>query len=1053
MSRLQIDQRHQSTPRFSRSVAIAAAMTLIAGAAAQAQTTYTWNNAATRLWLNAADWNPNSAFPGVAGVNDTNTDVALFSGVNPTSGQMGINSTLLTGGQLSLGAINNDLSVGTGTFLQGNAATTAGSILVTRLNGATIDPGTGPINNMLISISNNSVRDMTMQNTTAGGTGTGTVQQVQVGASGNIYVNSGRVLTISSALSHASAGLSVTKLGGGSLTLSGASNTTWTSGNIIAKEGTLNINGSNSLGTGRLTLAGGTIDNTSASAVLSLTTTDNPITLDANTTYLGSANRSINFNDSAVSLGTAPGTARTVTVANATTIFQLGAISDGTTANSIIKNGPGGLTLGGVNGGSTFTGSVTLNAGYLTLTQVATFASNLPTGGALGRGQLIINGGRLLGSVDTAASLITINSDFTVGADATIVLQNPGQNGRLGLSGPMDLGGVTRTITLASPRTAAQALTGSAPGPGLRFRPLGDVNAATNTALPTVLNGNLRLVADPAMPAGQYGTVGFGQAMNFDNNAGLIIGDRVITQFNSSFAFNTLDVTKLPAVTIEAGGIFNTSETTAVRSPHVYSLTGTGTVTSLANNASPVTATINIRNGGNSTFNGLIQDGADVAPSLGITSNTLVGVTMNGAGNQTLASLNTFTGPVSLNAGTLTTTTLANLGSASGIGKGTSATGSIILFGGNLSYSGATAGSTDRLFTLSTRSGGLSVDGVGTATFANTATIAILDAADRLGNLTDGSAEIAGIPSNVDLIVGMTVTGPGIPAGAKIASLNGFNIITLDQPVAGSTTGATLSFGNQNRTLALGGTNGGANTLAAAIIDSAVGTVGVTKNDAGTWNLTGALTYTGPTTVNGGLLNIASSLTTSSAVSVGATGTLDVAGGLVKTASLTLAAGSLLDLNTGDLIVEYTGTSPIADIIAALADGRIVVNGDFGGLPTTLAISEAADLGITDFSGVAVDDTTVVAKYTYVGDANLDGQVDALDYERVDLAIGNSGVFGTAQGDLNGDGSVDALDYEQIDLNIGNGVGTPLAGVFIPEPASLSLVALSAGLLGRRRRA
>jgi hypothetical protein len=66
------------------------------------------------------------------------------------------------------------------------------------------------------------------------------------------------------------------------------------------------------------------------------------------------------------------------------------------------------------------------------------------------------------------------------------------------------------------------------------------------------------------------------------------------------------------------------------------------------------------------------------------------------------------------------------------------------------------------------------------------------------------------------------------------------------------------------------------------------------------------------------------------------------------------------------------------------------------------------------------------------------------------LAIGNAGVFGTAQGDINYDGTVDALDYEQIDLNIGNGVGSPLAGVSVPEPTGLAMVAV-AGVLARRR--
>ena len=188
-------------------------------------------------------------------------------------------------------------------------------------------------------------------------------------------------------------------------------------------------------------------------------------------------------------------------------------------------------------------------------------------------------------------------------------------------------------------------------------------------------------------------------------------------------------------------------------------------------------------------------------------------------------------------------------------------------------------------------------------------------------------------------------------------------------------------------------------------------------------------------------------------IAPGSGSTVVVAGLLLEDDALTAEPAAFLDLNDNDLVFEYTGASPILALIDAALTGSIIVDGDLLGLPTYLAIAEAADLGLTDFNGEALDDTAVVAKYTFVGDANLDGQVDALDYERVDLAIGNTGVSGVAQGDLNYDGNVDALDYEQIDLNIGNGVGSPLATVLIPEPASLSLVVLGAGLLGRRRRA
>jgi hypothetical protein len=182
-----------------------------------------------------------------------------------------------------------------------------------------------------------------------------------------------------------------------------------------------------------------------------------------------------------------------------------------------------------------------------------------------------------------------------------------------------------------------------------------------------------------------------------------------------------------------------------------------------------------------------------------------------------------------------------------------------------------------------------------------------------------------------------------------------------------------------------------------------------------------------------------------------ASGELRLAAGTSEMNELLVAEDGVLNAESGSLLIDYSGASPIGTVIGYLLSGQLIADGDFGGLPTYLAIAEAADLGLTEFDGITIDETTVIAKFTYVGDANLDGQVDALDYERVDLAIGNSGVFGTAQGDLNYDGAVDALDYEQIDLNIGNGVGSPLAGVFIPEPSSLGLV-LGGGLIGLRRR-
>jgi hypothetical protein len=188
--------------------------------------------------------------------------------------------------------------------------------------------------------------------------------------------------------------------------------------------------------------------------------------------------------------------------------------------------------------------------------------------------------------------------------------------------------------------------------------------------------------------------------------------------------------------------------------------------------------------------------------------------------------------------------------------------------------------------------------------------------------------------------------------------------------------------------------------------------------------------------------------------------TLETTGGAPFVARV-LGIDPAAQLRSGDrdLIIDHGAVSQAAQVIGHVVAGRIEPDGDVGGLPTTLAVSVATDLGLSEFAGVAVDESATLLKYTYVGDANLDGQVDALDYERVDLAIGDSNVLGVAAGDLNYDTLVNALDYELIDLNIGNGVGNGLATgavVSVPEAGAMwvaGLALIGAGRAGRTRAA
>ncbi len=98
--------------------------------------------------------------------------------------------------------------------------------------------------------------------------------------------------------------------------------------------------------------------------------------------------------------------------------------------------------------------------------------------------------------------------------------------------------------------------------------------------------------------------------------------------------------------------------------------------------------------------------------------------------------------------------------------------------------------------------------------------------------------------------------------------------------------------------------------------------------------------------------------------------------------------------------------------------------------------------------------------YTYSGDANLDGMINGDDYFQIDSAFPTGG-HGWFNGDFNYDGVVNGDDYFIIDSNFPaqgqpfppSGSAGALVGVTaVPEPATISLVASVALLLGRRRR-
>jgi len=126
-----------------------------------------------------------------------------------------------------------------------------------------------------------------------------------------------------------------------------------------------------------------------------------------------------------------------------------------------------------------------------------------------------------------------------------------------------------------------------------------------------------------------------------------------------------------------------------------------------------------------------------------------------------------------------------------------------------------------------------------------------------------------------------------------------------------------------------------------------------------------------------------------------------------------------------------------------------------------------------------VDDSTVMVKYTYNGDANLDGVVDRNDlnvFITNYLTLPPDSQMGWQAGDFNDDGVVDRNDLNlfmygylrqgsplggatslngltpaDLQALLADGALNGIAGA-VPEPATLALVALGAAALAARRR-
>jgi hypothetical protein len=279
--------------------------------------------------------------------------------------------------------------------------------------------------------------------------------------------------------------------------------------------------------------------------------------------------------------------------------------------------------------------------------------------------------------------------------------------------------------------------------------------------------------------------------------------------------------------------------------------------------------------------------------------------------------------------------------------------------------------------------------------------------------------------------------------------------------------------------------------------------------NAGSHSITAPVAVTGHMSIynRAGTTLTASNVSTDPTKFFSKTGTGTLAINKIRAAGMTLTAGvvqllpnggtskvgamhlsdshPLLDITNNALILDYTlradtvdpltNNSPFETILGQVAQGRH--NGDWNPTPgdasvitSSAAAAVAADNGNTHktaigfgessalfgasggiFNGEAVDGDAILIKYTLIGDSNLDGRVNALDFNILASNYGNPLATQWVQGDSNYDQFVDSSDFSALAVNFNSALAGPGLGTLVPEPM-IGAAGIALGLFALRRR-
>jgi len=765
-----------------------------------------------------------------------------------------------------------------------------------------------------------------------------------------IDVTSGHTFTVSGVVSGAG---SFTKTDTGTLTLS--ANNTFSGGTTVTG-GTLSLTHPNALGTSgaisvgtaatlTLNLSGGTLANTS-----SLILSGNAQLID--TTATSSTDTLTNAITIAV-LGTPTVTS---TNAGATLVFKTGNIThNGVTLTftgagnaavdtsvisgfgSLDQTGTGTLTLLSAN---TYIGNTVITNGKIKLGT----ANGLPTTGSLtiggsgtfdmaGFSQAVTDlyGSGVLTDSTTAASFSTSSTDsnssfsgtisgalnFIKGGSATLALSghntytggttlNAGvlwvtQTDALGLSGAIVINGGSLAIDLGGNTLANTS--------GITINGAGVSNAGSIVGLGIGVTDTLTNLITLGSNS-SLGVYYLGSGLAF-TNTGTITGS----------GFN------LTLVGAGEGSIASNIST----GTGTVTMSGADTWTLSGNNSYTGATTVSTGTLSIDNVNALGSSATQTANSASVSVTTGAALRMNFSGTLTNTNAITLNGTGISSAGALTSNTSTATLSNNIILAGNTAVGGSadMILNGNISQS-----STGFTFTK-TGSGTLTLGGSNSYTGATTVSAGRLTLTNinALGSSATQTANSASTSVATGAELRMNFSG----------TLTNTNVITLNDTGISSggaltSTTSTATLGN-NITLASNTSVGGtANMVLNGIISDGGSAFAFTKVGAGTLTLGGAATYTGGTIVSNGTLKLglANGLTSTGALTIGASGTFDLAGFAQTVASLN-GSGILTDSGTAAV---FTGNdSSQLDLFSGSITGSLSLNETGTGILTLSGVN------------------------------------------------------------------------------------------------------------------